>query len=132
MPEEPKQRRPSRFEVTTEGGNTFVPAASADDESKDASRSSLEDRFGLASPLPHDSPAARALQQLSSQPKKSILKKSNSHTIHAFPSDGRGMRGSPSSPAVGELARNMAKAIEESRYATFYFCFVSIYMTFMS
>ncbi len=56
----------------------------SEDEDDEDDPASLEARFGLSGPLPADSPAARALQQLSSKPKKSILKKSNSYTIHAF------------------------------------------------
>ena len=79
-----KKRRPSRFEVTTEDGATFVPV------SNDAvvpptikETESLQDKLGIGG-LDPDSPAGKALLQLSSKPKKSILKKSNSYTIHSF------------------------------------------------
>eukprot|EP00095_Tigriopus_kingsejongensis_P012757 snap_masked-scaffold30_size591359-processed-gene-2.10 protein:Tk12757 transcript:snap_masked-scaffold30_size591359-processed-gene-2.10-mRNA-1 annotation:"chloride channel protein 2 isoform x2" len=78
--EKPKpQRRPSRFEVTTEAGSVFVPDS---EEAEDKETISPVKAFG--SNLDPDSPAMRALQQLSAKPKKSILKKNNSYTIHAF------------------------------------------------
>jgi len=84
-----KERRPSRFEVTTEAGAVFVPASSVppaveeeEEGAKEGRKSSIEEKYGIG--LDPDSPAMRALQQLSSKPKKSILKKSNSYTIHAF------------------------------------------------
>ena len=52
---------------------------------------------------------SRARQQLSSKPKKSILKKSNSYTIHAFDSNTR------STPAVGDIAKRMQEAMDESK-----------------
>lgn len=69
----PKGRRPSRFEVTTiEGGGDSVPSQER--------RPSFLESMGIDP----DSPAMKALIQLNSKPKKSILKKSQSATIHAF------------------------------------------------
>ena len=92
--QKPKQRRPSRFEVTTEGGATFVPekegiAEESETSDKDSSMASIEKKFGVVGMDP-SSPAMRALKQLSEKPKKSILKKSNSYTIHAFGLPGSG------------------------------------------
>jgi len=62
---EDKKRRPSRFEVSTVEDNLEGNSASLQ--------------------LPDlNSPAMKALAQLSAQPKKSILKKNNSLTIHGF------------------------------------------------
>ena len=84
---EVEQRRPSRFEVVS----VSTPAAE-DPESNEhvvvtpppklEKRPSLLEEYGLDP----DSPAVRALQQLNEKPKKSILKKSNSYTIHAIDS----------------------------------------------
>lgn len=73
------QRRPSRFEVTTEGGSVFVP-----DSKVPEVKETVSPVKAFGSNLDPDSPAMKALQQLSAKPKKSILKKSNSYTIHAF------------------------------------------------
>lgn len=71
----PKQRRPSRFEVTNEAGSTFVPDSTEIHSSND----SMEHR----NQFDEVTPAMKALQQLNFAPKKSILKKSHSYTIHA-------------------------------------------------
>lgn len=79
-----KTRRPSRFEVTA-----LEDASSEKQEDKEATSSSPDaaqrrpsflDSLGLDP----NSPAMKALMQLSAKPKKSILKKSNSYTIHSF------------------------------------------------
>lgn len=101
----PKQRRPSRFEVTTVN-NTEEAAAPSDDASAAVAaaanldfnperRPSFLDTLGLDP----NSPAMKALIQLSTKPKKSILKKSNSYTIHAFGIPGMSSSRSSNSPA---------------------------------
>ena len=73
------------------GGNTFVPVSNdaeipttiKEDGSVESVKVDIEKKYGVSG-LPADSPAMRALQQLSEKPKKSILKKSNSYTIHSF------------------------------------------------
>ena len=108
----PKQRRPSRFEVTTEGGATFVPekegiAEESEASDKDSSMASIEKKFGVVGMDP-SSPAMRALKQLSEKPKKSILKKSNSYTIHAFGIPGAGGGGGSGGGSSGDEGRRKA------------------------
>ena len=80
------QRKPSRFEVTTEDGAIFIPVSNEahvpPNIAEDNPISSSREYIGTN--LDPNSPAMKALQQLSSKPKKSILKKNNSYTIHSF------------------------------------------------
>lgn len=68
-----KGRRPSRFEVTT-------IAKTGEGSAQQERRPSFLESMGIDP----DSPAMKALIQLNAKPKKSILKKSHSATIHAF------------------------------------------------
>ena len=98
-----KQRRPSRFEVTNEAGATFVPDADTIESDNESSNDNLNGSRALS----EESPAAagpKGLQQLSTMPKKSILKKSNSYTIHA---GGPGIPGF--NPDINQLRQEAAK-----------------------
>lgn len=92
--EQQRQRKPSRFEVTNEAGATFVPDAESDDDGEKEKEKGDDKEEGSALHFDTDedddevetedeTPAMKALRQLGSVPKKSILKKSNSYTIHA-------------------------------------------------
>ena len=112
-PEKPKERRPSRFAVTTiaqnpqnvpeippsisettekaEGTASGIwfesnPEQAAESAKSDTTQPNTERRpsFLDSVGLDPNSPAMKALIQLSTKPKKSILKKSHSYTIHSF------------------------------------------------
>ena len=86
----PKSRRPSRFEVTTvakEEDSKTTPQPNGEASDQKPNTSQLEERrpsFLDSLGIDPNSPAMKALIQLSTKPKKSILKKSNSYTIHSF------------------------------------------------
>ena len=83
-----KARRPSRFEVKAvpvkaPSEETVIKNEDPKPEAEDFNterRPSFLDSVGIDP----NSPAMKALIQLSTKPKKSILKKSNSYTIHSF------------------------------------------------
>ena len=94
----PKQRRPSRFAVTTEDGDTFVPEQEhQQQQQQQQQQDDLLLSSSTSSPTDEDedykkskAKLVKGLQELNSRPKKSILKKSNSHTIHSFGFPGMG------------------------------------------
>ena len=80
--------------MTNEAGATFVPDAESDDDGEKGKEKGDDKEEGSALHFDTDedddevetedeTPAMKALRQLGSVPKKSILKKSNSYTIHA-------------------------------------------------
>ena len=94
-----KARRPSRFEIKAVPAEvkSEIPATIPEQNEKTNSTGQLDkdkpssDALGERRPsfldsvgIDPNSPAMKALIQLSTKPKKSILKKSNSYTIHSF------------------------------------------------
>ena len=65
-------RRPSRFAVTTQSGNTFVPDSEVREKVPQGDDACVEEP-GVPS---------KVLEQLKRKPPKSILKKNNRYTIH--------------------------------------------------
>ena len=92
--------------MTTETGDTFVPDEAISESSKTEETSEVPTKKELV----------KGLQQLSSLPKKSILKKSNSHTIHSFGIPG--VKGFKDDAEMGKKTRTLPLDAENTNYQT--------------